>query len=61
MLSDNAQKRFIIIHLYGNDLPYDNYDAIDKKALPKAADYDLTIHHTDRIINDIMNVINEKK
>ncbi|PAV02338.1 hypothetical protein CBG25_11540 [Arsenophonus sp. ENCA] len=61
VLSDNAQKRFIIIHLYGNHLPYDNYDAIDKKALPKAADYDLTIHYTDRIINDIMNVINAKK
>ncbi|QBY44376.1 Phosphoethanolamine transferase EptC [Arsenophonus nasoniae] len=61
VLSDNAQKRFIIIHLYGNHLPYNNYDEIDKKALPNAENYDLTIHHTDRIINDIFKVINEKK
>ncbi|WGL99953.1 phosphoethanolamine transferase (plasmid) [Arsenophonus sp. aPb] len=61
VLSDSAQKRFIVIHLYGNHMPYNNYDELDKKALPKAEKYDLTIHHTDRIINDIFNVINEKK
>ncbi|WP_334471986.1 sulfatase-like hydrolase/transferase [Arsenophonus sp. PmNCSU2021_1] len=61
ILSDNTQKRFIVIHLFGNHKPYNNYDEIDKKALPKAEKYDLTIHHTDRIVNDIFNVINEKK
>ncbi|WP_245677324.1 phosphoethanolamine transferase [Candidatus Arsenophonus triatominarum] len=61
ILSDNTQKRFIVIHLFGNHKPYNNYDEIDKKALPKAEKYDLTISHTDRIVNDIFNVINEKK
>lgn len=61
VLSDSTQKRFIVIHLFGNHMPYDNYDEVDKKALPNAEKYDLTIHHTDRIVNDIFNVINEKK
>lgn len=61
VLSDSTQKRFIVIHLFGNHMPYDNYDEVDKKALPNAEKYDLTIHHTDRIVNDILNVINEKK
>ncbi|HGJ5865061.1 MULTISPECIES: phosphoethanolamine transferase [Arsenophonus] len=60
ILSDNIPKRFIVIHLFGNHKPYNNYDEIDKKALPKAEKYDLTIHHTDRVVNDIFNVINEK-
>ncbi|WP_334468723.1 sulfatase-like hydrolase/transferase [Arsenophonus sp. PmNCSU2021_1] len=61
VLSDNEQKRFIVIHLHGNHMPYINYDEIDKNSLPNAEKYDLTIHHTDRIVNDLFNVINEKK
>ncbi|HGJ5877146.1 MAG TPA: sulfatase-like hydrolase/transferase [Arsenophonus sp.] len=61
VLSDNIQKRFIVIHLFGNHMPYNNYDEIDKKSLPEAEKYDLTIHHTDRVVNDIFNVINKNK
>ncbi|WP_232326261.1 phosphoethanolamine transferase [Xenorhabdus hominickii] len=57
---DNAENKFIVIHLHGSHMPYKNYDDADKMALPNADNYDLTIHHTDRVINNIYNVINKK-
>ncbi|MFS1539998.1 MAG: sulfatase-like hydrolase/transferase [Candidatus Phlomobacter fragariae] len=35
VLSNNTQKRFIVVHLFGNHLPYRNYDEIDKKIITK--------------------------
>ncbi|WP_063656681.1 phosphoethanolamine transferase [Candidatus Arsenophonus triatominarum] len=61
VLSDGKEKRFIVIHLNGNHLPYNNYDEIDKNLLPNAEKYDLTIHHVDRVVNDIFNVIDKQK
>ena len=57
---DNAPKKFIFLHLRGSHQPYsDGYDEIDKQALPDAEIYDLTIHHTDRTVKAIYNVINK--
>ena len=57
---DNASKKFIFIHLRGSHQSYsDNYDEIDRQALPDAEIYDLTIHHTDRTVKAIYNVINK--
>lgn len=51
----SAPKKFIIVHLLGNHKPYHNYDARDKKALPGAEEYDLTIHKTDRVVSSLFN------
>lgn len=51
----SAPKKFIIVHLLGNHKPYHNYDAEDKKALPGAEEYDLTIHKTDRVVSSLFN------
>ncbi|EKZ2180885.1 sulfatase-like hydrolase/transferase [Salmonella enterica] len=51
----SAPKKFIIAHLLGNHKPYHNYDAGDKKALPGAEEYDLTIHKTDRVVSSLFN------
>ena len=57
---DNAPKKFIFLHLRGSHQPYsDGYDEIDKQALPDAENYDLTIHHTDRAVKAIYDVINK--
>ncbi|MBD2786627.1 phosphoethanolamine transferase [Xenorhabdus sp. DI] len=57
---DNEENKFIIIHLHGSHMPYKNYDDTDKMALPNADDYDLTIHHTDRVIKNIYDVIDKR-
>ncbi|EJS8537473.1 sulfatase-like hydrolase/transferase [Salmonella enterica] len=51
----SAPKKFIIVHLLGNHKPSHNYDAEDKKALPGAEEYDLTIHKTDRVVSSLFN------
>ena len=57
---DSVTKKFIIIHLRGSHQPYsDGYDDIDKQALPDAEIYDLTIHHTDRTVKAIYDVVNK--
>ena len=57
---DSVTKKFIVIHLRGSHQPYsDGYDEIDKQALPDAENYDLTIHHTDRAVKAIYDVINK--
>ncbi|EBQ6244923.1 hypothetical protein DKI78_02355 [Salmonella enterica subsp. enterica serovar Fluntern] len=60
MLTDSledtsAPQKFIIVHLLGNHKPYHNYDAEDKKALPGAEEYNLTIHKTDRVVSSLFN------
>ncbi|WP_275371705.1 phosphoethanolamine transferase [Xenorhabdus bovienii] len=59
-LLDNEDKKFIVIHLYGSHMPYTNYDDKDKMTLPHADDYDLTIHHTDRVIKTIYDIIDKQ-
>lgn len=56
---DNSSKKFILVHLHGSHKPYNNYDEVDKQALPDAEEYDLTIHHTDRTIKSLYDVINK--
>ncbi|WP_050986613.1 phosphoethanolamine transferase [Xenorhabdus nematophila] len=59
-LLDKEENKFIVIHLHGSHMPYKNYNDTDKIALPNADNYDLTIHHTDRVIKDIYDVIDKK-
>ncbi|OCG34654.1 hypothetical protein A9G29_03075 [Gilliamella sp. Fer2-1] len=56
---DNSPKKFIFVHLRGSHQPYENYDEVDKQALPDAEKYDLTIHHTDRTVKALYDVINK--
>ncbi|MCO6551289.1 MAG: phosphoethanolamine transferase [Gilliamella sp.] len=57
---DNFPKKFIFVHLRGSHQPYTKgYDEVDKLALPDAEAYDLTIHHTDRTIKALYDVINK--
>ncbi len=60
VLDEKHNKKFIVIHLRGSHLPYSNFDSIDTNAI-KSDDYDLTIHHTDRVINDIYRVTEQKE
>ncbi len=55
-LKDKSSNKFIIVHLYGNHMPYRNYDKEDIENLPKAEKYDLTIHKTDRIVSHLFNL-----
>ena len=57
----NNEKNFIVIHLAGSHKPYKlGYDEIDKLSLPDGDNYDLTIYHTDRVIKQIYNLLQEK-
>ncbi|WP_081298598.1 phosphoethanolamine transferase [Gilliamella sp. Bim1-2] len=57
----NNEKNFIVIHLAGSHKPYKlGYDELDVSALPEGDDYDLTIHHTDRVIKQIYTILKEK-
>ncbi|WP_176701198.1 sulfatase-like hydrolase/transferase [Gilliamella sp. App6-5] len=57
--NNNSPKNFIFVHLRGSHQPYTNYDEVDKQALPDAEEYDLTIHHTDRAVKALYDVINK--
>lgn len=49
-----VQKKFIILHLHGSHSEYYNkYDQKDRKALPNATEYDLSIHHTDSVLEGV--------
>lgn len=56
----NEEKKFIVIHMAGSHGPYNNFDEIDKKALSNVSKYDLTIHHSDRVINGINTILQSK-
>lgn len=56
---DSTHKKLFFIHLRGNHKPYDNYDQLDRQALPDADDYDLTIHHTDRVVKSLYDTIRQ--
>ncbi len=55
------EKQFIIVHLQGSHWVYDNkFDETDTKALGlegEYIDYDKSIHHTDRVIEQIYRLI----
>lgn len=57
-----GKKQFFIIHLVGSHNNYvDRYDENDRKAIPGENSllnhYDRSIHHTDRVLNDIYNIM----
>ncbi len=54
---DDSSKKFVFMHLRGSHEPYINYDDLDKQALPDADAYDLTIHHTDRVVKTIYDTV----
>jgi len=55
------EKNYIVLHLAGSHKPYElGYDNLDVLALPNGDRYDLTIHHTDRVIKQIYTILKEK-
>lgn len=58
-------KQFFVIHLVGSHNNYsDRYDEIDAKAIPASGsslqtDYDRSIHHTDRVLREIYDVMQQ--
>lgn len=55
LLKDNNPYRFVVIHLRGSHAPYTNFDALDDSF--NFSDYDKTIHHTDRVLNEIVQTL----
>lgn len=59
------QKQFFVIHLVGSHNNYsDRYDKTDAEAIPGSGsslqtDYDRSIHHTDRVLREIYNVMQQ--
>ena len=52
------ENNFIVLHLAGSHKPYNlGYDQLDLQDLPNGDNYDLTIHHTDRVIEKIYNTL----
>ncbi|CAH9018638.1 hypothetical protein NURINAE_01044 [Candidatus Nitrosacidococcus sp. I8] len=58
-LADNSHhKKFIVLHMIGSHIPYgDKYDSIDRKSLPNADEYDWSVHKTDRVIKEIVDIL----
>ncbi len=58
--SEKKSKNFYIIHLFGSHMAYDtNVDSDDIIALQNSDAYDRSIHHTDRILNTILEKANK--
>lgn len=60
----NQNKQFFIIHLVGSHNNYsDRYDNTDAQAIPGdnslTTHYDRSIHHTDRVLHEIYNVMQQ--
>ena len=56
------KKQFFVVHLLGSHVPYyERYDDTDAQALPgkktKTLEYDRSIHHTDRLLRKIYNIM----
>lgn len=55
------KKQFFVIHLFGSHLSYNQrYDSADEKAISgtdATAQYNRTIHHTDRVLNGIFDIM----
>lgn len=62
-----GKKQFFIIHLLGSHVPYsERYDKVDEQALPAlpgekfiTTEYDRTIHHTDRLMRDLYQIVKQ--
>ena len=55
--TDTYKYKFFVIHIVGSHMDYeDNRTQEDINALPQADAYDQSIHRTDRIINEIINM-----
>lgn len=59
-----GEKQFFVIHLVGSHNNYsDRYDDIDELALSgkrnMTLDYDRSIHHTDRVLREIYNIMKQ--
>lgn len=57
VLTEPDEYKFIILHLWGNHMPYTNYTETEKQQLKDADDYDLTIRHTDKVIGRIYDEV----
>ncbi|QCE34184.1 phosphoethanolamine transferase [Acetobacteraceae bacterium] len=56
---DSSEQKFIILHLWGSHTGYsDKSDKIDRQALPNSDAYDRSIHHTDRLLEQIIKLAN---
>lgn len=68
---DINQKQFTIVHLFGSHIYYSSkFDSEDEKAIPKSTNdntfnnidnYDRSIHHTDRVLREIYNILKDDK
>ncbi|HAE77863.1 MAG TPA: hypothetical protein DCG73_08535 [Morganella sp. (in: Bacteria)] len=56
-LSEPDEYKFIILHLWGNHMPYTNYTDTEKQQLNDTGDYDLTIRHTDNVIGRLYDEV----
>lgn len=60
---NKKQKQFFVLHLAGSHIHYlDRTDEQDAEAFPKnkankTLDYDRSVHHTDRVIREVFNVM----
>ncbi|WP_037587295.1 phosphoethanolamine transferase [Stenoxybacter acetivorans] len=52
------QQTLYVLHLTGSHAPY-RHDKTDQAALPNADSYDLSVHHTDRVLQGIMDLANQ--
>lgn len=59
LMTNSNENKFIIVHLWGNHQPYNNFDEDDQNELPQAEEYDWTIHHTDRVLSSLIETIEE--
>ncbi|MDR2955106.1 MAG: phosphoethanolamine transferase [Prevotella sp.] len=58
------KKQFFVVHLLGSHVPYnERYDEEDALALPgkktKMLEYDRSIHHTDRLLRNIYDIMQQ--
>ncbi|MBV1833738.1 phosphoethanolamine transferase [Novacetimonas pomaceti] len=59
--ADTAPYKLYVIHIYGSHQNYDDKITLqDVKELPQAITYDQSIHHTDRLIGEIMDMAKQE-
>ena len=60
---DTSKKQLFIIHMIGSHMHYsEHYDETDIEAIPEVGDnfqYDRTIHHTDRMLGAVYNMMKD--
>ncbi|WP_338332922.1 phosphoethanolamine transferase [Acetobacter sp. LMG 32666] len=58
--TDAAPYKMYVLHIEGSHMSYDDkYTKEDTQSLPNAEKYDLSIHHTDRLIQKIMSMASD--